>query len=120
MLNTTYPMALSTGTLNGVEIPSGWEAQSTLAREAAEAAGQLDVAAWRTLLSAIKSGLPVVLVNRERDGRRCKMTVVVTWAVVHPECPAGNRIRVSYWGFGHDMHLADIESVATPDVEYLD
>ncbi|QJD50441.1 hypothetical protein SEA_CHRIS_39 [Mycobacterium phage Chris] len=120
MLNTTYPMALSTGSLNGVEIPRNWQAQSALATEAAEADGHIDAAGWRTLVVAIGKAMPVVIVYRERDGKRRKMTVLVDYAVVHPECPAGNRIRVRYWGFAHDVHLSAVESVATPDVEFLD
>ncbi|QAX95578.1 hypothetical protein I5H03_gp068 [Mycobacterium phage Nibb] len=120
MLNTTYPMNLTPRSLNGVEVPTGWQAQNALASEAAEADGHLDAAGWRTLLAAIANGLPVVIVYRERDGKRRKVTARVEYAVVHPEANVSARMRLSYWGFGHDVYVSDIESVATPDVEFLD
>ncbi|QFG11513.1 hypothetical protein I5G87_gp89 [Mycobacterium phage Ekdilam] len=126
MLNTTYPMHLTRGTINGAEVPAGYMEEAALAREIVEHDDTLPVAAWRTLQAAIKSGLPVVLVTREKVGGRpvrVRKTVIVEYAVVvgGPDVTrAGNLLRVHYWGFGHNVWLADIVEVSTPDVEYLD
>lgn len=126
MLNTTYPMHLTRGTINGAEVPAGYMEEAALAREIVEADDRLPLAAWRTLLAAIRGGLPVVLVTRERIGGRPvrqRKTVLVEYAVVHggdAVALSSNTLRVRYWGFEHNVWLADVVEVSTPDVEYLD
>lgn len=117
MLNTTYPMHLDARTINGEPVPAGWQAQHALSAEVAAAAdGDLDARSWGTLLSAIRSGLPVVLVTNERHGHRERKTVIVQYAHVAAH---STYLRVSYWGFTHNLYVSDIESVSTPDMEFL-
>ncbi|AYR01106.1 hypothetical protein SEA_LEMOND_41 [Mycobacterium phage LeMond] len=125
-INTTYPFTCATGTINGQPVARNYTVEAADARELHEFDDRLDVAAYRLLQAAIGSGLPVNLVTRNRDGRRERVTVIVEYAVIdrrvegNPVAGSGNLIRVRYWGFGHNVWLADIESIATPDVEYLD
>ncbi|ARQ95533.1 hypothetical protein I5G81_gp94 [Mycobacterium phage Shandong1] len=117
MLNMTYPMTCDKGTINGKPVPAFYMGEADHARHAAELTGH-DVSLYRTLLAAIRTGLPVVITHRERDGRRRKTTAIVEWAVVTDARNA--RLRVAYWGFAHHLYLSDIEAIDTPDVEYLD
>ncbi|AHB79570.1 hypothetical protein PBI_VALIDUS_40 [Mycobacterium phage Validus] len=124
-INTTYPYTCSRGTINGREVPAGYMDEAADARELAAFDDRLSEGEYRTLQSAIRSGLPVVLVTRDGD-KLMRRTVVVEYATIHPRSAAdptagsGNLIRVAYWGFGHNVWLQDIVSIDTPDVEYLD
>lgn len=119
-INTTYPFTCADGTLNGAPIPADYMAEAELARQAADMSGALDAQAWRTLLAAIRTGLPVVLTRRDRanSGREVRETIttIVKYACVSP---GQGSIRLSYWGFGHEQHVSQIVAVGTPDTSYV-
>lgn len=124
-LNTTYPMSLDRGTVNGAAIPSGWMAQHELATELAAADPALDLATWRTILSALSSNMPVVMTRLDPAltsirGRRvdATLTVMLEYVTVHGST---GRIRTRAWGgFSSEWFTDQIVSVTTPDVTYSD
>ncbi|ASR85923.1 hypothetical protein SEA_PEANAM_39 [Mycobacterium phage Peanam] len=128
-INTTYPMALDRGTINGKPVAADYMTEAADARQLVEFDDRLTEAQYRTLLTAIRTSLPVVLVTRGRLGGKAvhtRKTVVVEYASIHPRSDSdptagsGNLIRVRYWGFGHNEWLQDIVSIETPDVEFVD
>jgi len=116
-LNQTFPYTLAKGTVNGEELPTDYVIEAKLAQEAADLSGSLDKQQWRTIFAAIRSGLPVIITRTVENGRTEKVTAIITYASVHT--PSSSRIRVSYWGFGHYIHVSKIQSVETPSVEFV-
>ncbi|WNO27521.1 hypothetical protein SEA_AGEOFDAPAGE_40 [Mycobacterium phage Ageofdapage] len=127
-INTTYPFTCNRGTINGREVARGYMEEAADAAELHEFDDRLTVAQYRTLQAAIRSGLPVVLTIAERGERPVarKVTAIVEYATIapreagNPVAGSGNLIRVSYWGFGHNVWLQDILGLDTPEVEFID
>lgn len=105
----------------------GWEIEHAWSIELADRDPRLQRADYSLLMSGVRSALPIVLVTRElMDGRELhyQHTVVVTELRVDAERPSGlphqGRIRIRYWGgFNHEVTLAAIVSVSTPDTGYI-
>lgn len=97
----------------------GWKVEHdwSVALEARDS--RLDAKTYETLISAIRMGLPVILTRRGSLGVETS-TVVVTAMHVHESSPSASRIRVRYWGFGHEVWLGEIVSITTPEVTYHD
>ena len=117
-LNMTFPMTLDDGTINGEPVSRSYMAEALTAKAAAEITGQLTVSGWRLLLAATRSGLPVILTLRQRDAtsKRARMTVLVKHLTA---LESGGRMRVSYWGFDHEICISDVERVELPGIEYV-
>lgn len=116
-LNQTFPYASGPGTVNGQPVPDDYMDEAGMAEEAAALSGSLDKKQWRTILAAVRTGLPVVITHNDGGtGRKRTITALIQYANIHT--PNSSRIRVSYWGFGHDVWASEIVSVETPDVTF--
>ena len=118
--NVTYPMHLEKGTLNGQPITGGWMAEVALSKELAEADSHLDAHAWDTVISALRSNLPIVVTVRDRVGSERTRTFVamIDYAIVENDGRA-NRLRLRSWGgFSSDYYSSEIQAVGTPDVTW--
>ena len=104
-----------------------WPEEVDLARQLA-ADLPIPEAQARLLASAATSGNPVVLTwdtvlrNRyEPDVTERTTTTVTVQYVTHwptePEKQQPARVRISYWGFEHDIYSTQIVDVRTPDTE---
>ncbi len=97
---------------------NSWENETYLSYELERIDSRLTKRQWSILLSAIRSNLPVVIQHRDGvlDGTMfvAEHTMMVEYMAVN-EITNANRIRVHYWGFGHDLYLSEILSITTPD-----
>lgn len=119
MSATTIPTSF---TRNGEEwnqengLPVGWQTQHewSLALEAQD--DRLSAEDYRTVMSAIRMGLPVVLTRLEVVGERVfHNTNTVIVEALHVGAPSAARLRIHYWGFAHDVWLSDIVSINVPE-----
>lgn len=87
-----------------------WMTQSDLGYDLAEREG-IDDQMGRRLIEATCSGLPLTITWQKpiRDGRFERTTATALVQMVVP-----GRIRVSYWGFEHFVHIADLVEVGVP------
>jgi hypothetical protein len=109
----------------GVDV--GWEEESDLAAELAEVSN-LTSEQGRTLIAAIRTGLPVLLTwdtmlnpaEFPRPVERKRTGVILDELSV----PAGTpgTVRIAYWGFGHPIGLDQIRAAVVPEpiTEFLD
>lgn len=108
-------------------LPAGWMAQRDLAEELETSVPKFCASQFDTLLSAIRSGKPLQLTWDTHLGRgfgpkpieRNTATVIVEYLSAGHD--ASDRIRVIYWGFGHDVYLKDVVRWSVPEMvtEYL-
>lgn len=98
----------------------GWEDEHKLSLELEKLDNRLKRADWGLLISAIRTGNPVVLtrnrgpVNYDGPDYYDTNTVIVKYMSLG-ESGNSNRIRVHYWGFSHDTYISEIHSIATPE-----
>ena len=99
------------------ETVKSWENSTYLAYELENLDSRLNKRQWDIVLDAIRVNLPVVIQCREvLDGRNfiSEHTMMIEYMSVN-ETGNANRLRVHYWGFGHDLYLSQIVSITTPD-----
>lgn len=111
------------------QIAIGWEKESDLAYLAVGRDARLSQHQIMTLISAVRSRLPVVMTWdtpwQVDHVARTTRTVVVT-RFSPPAVPATpslpGRMRIAYWGFEHDVFLSAVVHVETPPVttDYID
>jgi hypothetical protein len=98
----------------------GWMAEADLAAELAEVSN-LTSEQGRTLIAAIRTGLPVLLtwdtmLNRNEFARPIerKRTGVILDELSVPAGHPGT-VRISYWGFSHPIGLDQIRELRVPE-----
>ncbi|CAM4136109.1 hypothetical protein NONI108955_11105 [Nocardia ninae] len=91
-----------------------WPNQSDLAHELQDLTS-MDLDRCSMLISASLTGNPIVL-TWNSGTEQTTTTVIVTALHVHPSNASANRIRVQYWGFGHDIWLPKIISASFPEL----
>lgn len=97
--------------------PQGWTHLHDLAVHAHKAAEQfcsLTFAEWNALVSAVASGLPVILTWGHKTPTRA--TVIVDQVFAPSRSTASVYLR--RWGFTHPISLEDLRSVEVPEAEY--
>ncbi|QIQ63318.1 hypothetical protein SEA_SETTECANDELA_202 [Mycobacterium phage Settecandela] len=108
-------------------IPSDWMRQHDMATELNEMSSLLTVQQWGTVLSAIRTGLPVKMTWDTKLGNEFytrpieRKTVMVIIKSVHVYDQDSGHIRVQYWGFGHEVFLKNVRflDAAEAEVEFL-
>jgi hypothetical protein len=116
----------SIGTLNRTTAPRSWEAQSDLAREAAELTAawcSLTLDDWRVLIAAVCSGLPAVVehVHANVPSRGTVERTTRTYVIDSLSLTPGvyDNVRMRCWGFNIPVSLPCVQRVTTPEAEYL-
>lgn len=99
---------------------TGWMVQSDLSADLAQLAPHLGEKGARALISGVCSGLPLSIIwdtpfGEDRIERRSAVVLVSRLVPPHPTNGAlPGRIRVSYWGFEHDIYVDRLVEVSTP------
>lgn len=100
--------------------PGGWMREHDLAVEAYDATHDetgLPFEAYRDLVSAAGSGLPIILTHRGRDGSKTRRTYVVEQFISYSTATTAN-LHVRAWGFAFPIALRDLVDVTVPEQEF--
>jgi hypothetical protein len=88
-----------------------WTDECDLAYEALATTGALTIQDWRTIVSAVRNGLPVILTTTTMRATVI-LTQVLGMASGHPW------LYHRRWGFASPIYLRDIVSVEAPSADY--
>ena len=97
---------------------AGWMVSHDLAVEAYETCNDfcpLSFDEWRTLVSAVHSGMPVWVTTQQDNGKHSRRMSIVKQILFLGD---GYGVSVRSWGFATTLSLAHIVHVEAPEAEY--